>query len=76
MAKITSYREMVFAIAMFAIVANLSLSGVAFAEHGDGTYHDSPLTALTDPNTVCGNHLCAPGESSQNPTPVIPVRVH
>jgi hypothetical protein len=76
MAKIASYKEMVFAIVMFAIVVNLSLSGVAFAEHRDGTYDDTPLTALTDPSAVCGNHLCAPGESSQNPTHVIPVRTH
>ena len=76
MAKIANYVALLFAIAMFAIVASPSFSGVAFAEGKDGKYDDTPSTALTDPNVVCGNHKCAPGESSQNPTPVTPVGVH
>ena len=76
MAKITNYAALLFGIAMFAIVASPSLSGVAFAEGKDGKNDDTPSTALTAPNAVCGNHLCSPGETPQHPTPVIPVRVH
>jgi len=76
MAKIANYVALLFAIAMFAIVANQSSSAVAFAEGKDGRYDDTPSTALTDPKVVCGDHKCAQGESPQDPTPVTPVRGH
>ena len=76
MAKIANYTALLFAIAMFAIVANQSSSAVAFAEGKDGRYDDTPSTALTDPKVVCGDHKCAQGESPQDPTPVTPVRGH
>jgi hypothetical protein len=70
----TSYKKLFLSIAVFTIGLSSTFSGFAFAENQNGSYHHTPLTALTDPNVVCGNHLCAPGESSVNPQPVVPVR--
>ncbi len=74
MAKIASYRPLFFAMAMFAMVANLSFTGSAFAEDPNGLYSHSHITALWDPNLVCGNHLCAPGEMPQHVPVVTPVK--
>ncbi len=74
MAKMTNYATLFFAIAMFAIVANQSLSGVAYAVNVYSTNPPTPVTVLTDPNVVCGNHLCAAGETPQHPAVVVPVK--
>jgi hypothetical protein len=74
MAKTTNYATLFFAIAMFAIVANQSLSGVAYAVNVYSSNSITPVTSLTDPNVVCGNHLCAPGEMPHHPTVVAPLK--
>jgi hypothetical protein len=74
MAKIASYTALFFAMGMFAIVANLGFAGSAFAQDPNGLYSHSHITALWDPNLVCGNHICAPGEMPQHPPVVVPVK--
>jgi len=74
MAKIVSYAALFFAMAMIAIVASPSFSGAAFGEIKEAKSYDTPSTATTAPNVVCGNHLCAPGELPQHPPIVLPVK--
>ncbi len=74
MAKIANYPTLFFVIAMFAIGLSSSFSGIAFADDNHGMYSHSHITALWDHGLVCGNHKCAPGEASQNPPVVVPVK--
>ncbi len=73
MAKITNYAALLFAI-LLAIVLQPSLSDIAFAYVQNDMYSHSHATALTDPNLVCGDHICSPGETSHNPKAVEPVK--
>jgi hypothetical protein len=60
-------------IALFAIGLTPIFSGVAFADDRDNEYSHQHITALWNHGLVCGDHKCVPGESPQNPSPVIPV---
>jgi F0F1-type ATP synthase membrane subunit a len=73
MAKTTNYAALFFAVAMFAIVANQGLSGVAYAVMVHSSNPPTPVTSSTDPYIVCGNHLCTPGEMPHHPAKVVPV---
>jgi hypothetical protein len=70
----TSYKKLFLSIALFTIGLGSTFSGFAFADVQEGMPYHSHVTTLTDPNLVCGNHLCAPGELAGNPQPVVPVR--
>jgi hypothetical protein len=71
----SNYKKLALAITIFVAAAGLSVASPAFAVQDNSAYH-TPATALTDPNLVCGNHPCGPGETPQAPFPVIPVRGH
>ena len=58
-------------IAILALVISLGLVGLVYAY-----YDDHPGTALTDPNVVCGNHLCAASEKHYPPKEITPVKGH
>ncbi len=69
-------KKLTLAIAIFVVSSGLSISIPAFALQETGDYSHTPATALTDPNLVCGDHRCAPGETSHAPSPVVPERGH
>src|SRR5713226_7831639 len=74
MAKIANYAALFFAMAIFAITS-ANLLGPAFAwTVSNGSYSHEHVTNLTNPNAVCGNHLCASGEIPQHPPVVTPVK--
>ncbi len=69
-----NYRRLALVLAAFVVISGLSIAGSAFAYQDDGDYSHSHATAMTNPSLVCGDHKCAPGESSSSPAPVVPVR--
>ena len=69
-----NYRKLALAVTLFAVSAGLSISSPAFALQDNGDYAHTHATVLTDPNLVCGDHKCAPGETSHGPSPIVPVR--
>lgn len=71
-----NYKRFVLAIAVFAMVPGLSITGIAFAYQDNVDYTHTPATDLTNPGLVCGDHKCASGEVPHYPTPVAPVREH
>lgn len=73
MAKIVNYAALLFATAMF-VVLSPSLAGSAYAYLGDGHHTYITATVLTNPNLVCGNHICASGEMPQHLPVVTPVK--
>jgi hypothetical protein len=75
MAKMASYKVLLFAVAMFVIASSPNLLGSAFAwTVSNGYYSHDHATVLTNPKAVCGDHQCAPGETPQNPPIVVPVK--
>jgi hypothetical protein len=74
MAKIANYGMLLLPIAIFAIGLSSTFSGAAFADDQDGQYSHTHATATWNPGLVCGDHKCAPGEMSQNPPAVTPVK--
>ncbi|MFZ1075818.1 MAG: hypothetical protein WAN47_00120 [Nitrosotalea sp.] len=75
MAKIVCYKLLLCAVAMFVIAIGPSLLTSAFAlTVSNGYYSHSHVTALTDPNLVCGNQLCTPGEMPHHPIVVVPAK--
>lgn len=74
MAKIANLTTLLLTLAVFAIGISSTFVGFAFADVQEGVAYHSHVTTLTDPNLVCGNHLCTPGELVGNPEPVVPVR--
>jgi hypothetical protein len=79
MAKIASYKLLLFAVATFVIALGPNLLGSAFAwtvstwTVSNNYYSHGHNTVLSTPNAVCGDHKCAPGEIPQHP-PVVPVK--
>ena len=69
----TNYK-LFLSIAVFAIGLSSSFSGFAFADDQNGMYSHSHNTASWDHGLVCGNHVCVPGEISQSPPVVVPVK--
>ena len=72
----TSYKNLFLSIVVFVVGLSSSFSGFAFADDQSGLYSHSHETALWEHGLICGDHRCAPGESSGNPQPVAPVRGH
>jgi hypothetical protein len=74
MAKIANYRMLFFAISIFAVASSPYLLSSAFAwTVSNESYSDAPVTDLTNPGAVCGDHPCALGETPQPPKAVQPV---
>lgn len=74
MARVANYAILFFAIAMFALTTSTVLLGSAFALTATYDYSHEHTTDLTNPGTVCGDHVCAPGEMPQGPSVVTPVK--
>ena len=63
-------------IALFAIVLGSTFASAAFADNQDGTIAYSNFASTYVQGTqisICGNHLCSPGEIPHEPIPVEPV---
>ncbi len=71
----TDYKPLMLSMAIFATAAIVVLANPAFAYQG-GDYSHAISTRLTNPDLVCGNHLCGPGEMPQTPKAVEPVGSH
>lgn len=69
-----NYKQLALSLAVLVMIPSLSMAGSAFAYQGVADYTHAHATALTNPGLVCGGHICAPGESSGNPSPVAPIR--
>jgi len=70
----TNYKKLFLSMAVFAIGLGSTFSGFAFADDQNGMYSHSHKIALWDQGLVCGNHVCSPGEVSQSPPVVVPVK--
>ncbi len=70
------YRKLILAMAVVLMGSTLTFSGIAFAEDKDNDYSHQHITATWNHGLICGDHKCAPGESPQNPSPVVPVVKH
>jgi hypothetical protein len=64
-------------IVMLVLVSSSTYSGVAFADNQDysTSYSSMAVTYVQGFHaSICGNHVCAPGEMLQYPKAVEPVR--
>lgn len=71
-----NYKRMFLSIAIFAMGLGSTFSGFAFAYDQSSMYSHSHETASWNNGLVCGDHTCVPGQLSQNPPPVAPIRGH
>lgn len=70
------YGKLILSLSVVLLGSALTFSGFAFAEDQDSSYTHQHITSTWKNDLVCGDHKCASGESSENPTPVEPVRAH